>query len=140
MEGVNSIVWLAVCNARTVVLKGMLPFSSMEGYENEFASHDSEYKIPLGIPSHPNIISILHQFIGSSCLVYPWITSEVRNLNEEYYKSCGRRFIRRYTTYIVMEYYPSTLRSLLHRKATNGEVLTEREVLLMALQLIQGIF
>jgi len=139
IEGVNSIVWQAVVGSKSVVLKGLLPFSNMDGYEQQFTLQDPEYRIPMSIPRHPNVIPILHQFTGSSSLIIPWISADVLHLNEQIQKSTGKRFIRRLTTYVVMEHYPSTLRKYLKDRQAKNEVFTERELCFTALQLLKAL-
>ena len=135
MEGVNAIVWEAVHNSKTVVIKGMLPLNSLEGYDHQFENQDSEYKVPLSFPPHENIIKILHSFVGSSALVYPWISEEIRALNIEIENKGGRRFIRKYTTYIVMEFFPATLRVYIESLSS----VSERQLCMIALQLLSGV-
>lgn len=139
VEGVNAIVWQAVVGSKTVVIKGLLPYNDLDGYEKQYASQESEYKVPLSLPPNPHVIPILHQFIGSSVLVYPWIPEPMRGLSAEIFLTQGRRFIRRFTTYVVMEYYPSTLRKFCNDLKASGEVITERQLCLMALQLLKAV-
>ncbi len=138
MEGVNSIVWQATVGPKKVVIKGLLPFNNMEGYTSQFDAQDAEYKIPFYMSTHPNIVPILHHFTGSSVLVYPWISEELRNLNDEL-SAIGKRFIRHNTTYIVMEYYPKTLKAQLLENTKKGKSLGERELCLYALQLLEAV-
>jgi serine/threonine protein kinase len=140
MEGVNSIVWLALIGGRSCVIKGILPYSTNEGYQHEFTSHESEFKVPLSIPPHPHIVQILHQFTGSSVLIYPWISQTMKTLNDARLESSGKRFIRRFTTYVVMEYFPSTLkRHVKELKAKHKGIVPERDLVVIALQLLRAV-
>ena len=136
MEGVNSIIFKANVENSNVVIKCMIPLSDGYGYEGHFSSQEFEFSIPMSLPPHPNVIPILHQFTASSVLVYPWISKDLRDINDQIRKMNGKGIIKRQTTYVVLDYYPSTLRRM--KQQREGKF-NEMELMLIALQLFKGV-
>jgi hypothetical protein len=131
MTSVSSVVWRAVANSHSIFLKGILPLNPINDALGR-RKGDTEFKIQLSMPPHPNIIPILHQFVGSSSLVYPFLSKEIRDMNDRLYDESGRRLVRRYTTYFVFDCYPETLRAYKNKFF----VINERQLCLMALQVL----
>ena len=77
---------------------------------------------------HPNITSALHAFMGSSRMVRPWIDTDLQ------------KAIPENIPYLVLPYYPITLRMLTStRLATHRTPLTEPEVLMILIQCLSGL-
>jgi hypothetical protein len=66
------------------------------------------------IGKHPNIINIIHSFVGSSILIYPFV----------------KKNIRKYTTYFVTEKYD---------KLIEYKNLSEKQICIFAIQIFKAI-
>ena len=100
MEGVNSIVFKASIEDKIAVIKSLLPLSDSVGYASHFALQSAEFSIPLSIPTHPHILTIMHQFTASSVLVYPWVSKDLRDLSQQVLAGGGKGIVKRQTTYV----------------------------------------
>jgi hypothetical protein len=106
-----SVLWEAIININneSIYIEGIIPYNNFSTYIM------NGYQIQMLIGKHKNILNILHNFVGSSILVYPFSNNEK---------------IRNYTTYFVTKKY---------NKLIEYKPFTEKQLCIFILQIFKAI-
>jgi len=106
-----SVLWEAIININneSIYIEGIIPY-------NDFSTYIiNGYQLQMLIGKHKNILTILHNFVGSSILVYPFTNNEK---------------IRNYTSYFVTKKY---------NKLIDYKLFTEKQLCNFILQIFKAI-
>lgn len=106
-----SVLWEAIININneSIYIEGIIPY-------NDFSTYIiNGYQLQMLIGKHKNILTILHNFVGSSILVYPFTNNQK---------------IRNYTSYFVTKKY---------NKLIDYKLFTEKQLCNFILQIFKAI-
>ena len=106
----KTILWEAEVKNKNIpiYIECLIPYNDFSNYLI------NGYQLQLIIGKHPNIINIFHSFVGSSILVYPFVTEKIRP----------------YTTYYVTKKY---------NKLSEYQILTEKQICEFAIQIFEAL-
>ena len=133
MDNVDYLTWRGVHKEgkMSIIIKGVLPINPLVN-DTLHRKGDFEFKNQLSMGPHPNIVPILHQFVGSSALLYPFLSKELKLSNSDLFSSSGRRLLRRYTTFYIFEEHTENLKNY----KSKYFIMNERQLCFIALQLL----
>lgn len=121
------------------ILKGAIPAGPGGGYYQPMAQQQQQdwlLPVVLGdrrdaegrvvLQGHPNVLSVLHSFLGSSQLMVPWVQ----------WMNMQPGVLRRKTTWIVTERFPTTLRGAFHMAWEEDGTISGRQAALWLVQVL----
>ena len=93
------------------------------------AASDETTNLSRVLCGHPNVLSVVHSFLGSSQLLMPWMS----------WAQSMPGIMRRRTTWTVSERFPTTLRGAVASALEVGCFPSSRQLALVLLQVLQGL-